>query len=240
MNAEEVQIVKDRLEADRGDSEYDHLTVKKVLHTLCMWQIWMYSLFFMGAAVAIYAYAYFTTVVLRGMGHSTERVFLLSAPPCITAIPYTFAVAYMSDCTKLRSPFVLLNAGVTITGLMMTAYHTNNDVRYGGIFLGIAGCNGNLPSLLAWQANNIRGQSTRAVASALQVAFGAIGGIYASTTFMQKEAPTYTSGLWAAVAAQLFTIVGVVGMVIYYKVQNRKADRLHVAVEGSERFRYTY
>lgn len=205
-----------------------------------MWQIWMYSLFFMGTAVGIYAYAYFTSVVLRGMGHSTERVFLLSAPPCITAIPYAFGVAWLSDRTKLRSPFVTLNAAVCIAGLMITAYHKDNDVRYGGIFLGIAGCNGNLPSILAWQANNIRGQSTRAVASALQVAFGAIGGIYASTTFMQKEAPDYPSGLWAAVASQLFTVVGAALMVLYYKIVNKKADKLHVAVEGHERFRYTY
>ena len=35
------------------------------------------------------------------------------------------------------------------------------------------------------------------VASGLQVAFGAIGGIYASTVFMQKEAPLYRTGLWA-------------------------------------------
>ena len=35
------------------------------------------------------------------------------------------------------------------------------------------------------------------VASGLQVAFGAVGGIYASTVFMQKEAPLYRTGLWA-------------------------------------------
>lgn len=204
------------------------------------WQIWVYALLFMCAGVGIYAFAYFTTVILRGMGHSTERVFLLSAPPCVTAIPYSIAIAWCSDRTRMRSPFLFINASVCLTGLLMTAFHPNNNVRYGGLFLGIAGCNSNLPSILAWQANNIRGQSTRAVASALQVGFGAIGGIYASTTFMEKEAPKYRSGLWAAAATQMFTIATAICLVIYYKVANIRADRLHVPVEGHERFRYTY
>jgi hypothetical protein len=78
------------------------------------------------------------------------------------------------------------------------------------------------------------------VASALQVAFGAIGGIYASVTFMQKEAPKYPTGLWAAAALQIFTMVAAVGMTGFHFWANRKADKLHVAVEGSRRFRYTY
>lgn len=31
----------------------------------------------------------------------------------------------------------------------------------------------------------------------MQIAAGAVGGIYASTTFIEKEAPYYHSGLWA-------------------------------------------
>ncbi|KAF2198050.1 MFS general substrate transporter [Delitschia confertaspora ATCC 74209] len=240
LNADEVQIVKDRLEADRGDSTYDHVTFTKILHTLAMWQIWIYALLFMAAGTGIYAFAYFTSVILRGMGYTTDKVFLLSAPPAIAAIPYSYIIAWTSDRCKMRSPFVILNAAVCLMGLMITAYHPSNNVRYGGLFLGLAGCNCSLPSVLAWQANNIRGQSTRAVASALQVAFGAIGGIYASTTFMQKEAPKYPTGLWATAATQIFAIVASAGMVAYYRLANCKADKLHIAVEGHQRFRYTY
>jgi hypothetical protein len=35
------------------------------------------------------------------------------------------------------------------------------------------------------------------IASGLQIAAGAIGGIYASTTFMQRQRPKYEGGLWA-------------------------------------------
>jgi hypothetical protein len=78
------------------------------------------------------------------------------------------------------------------------------------------------------------------VASGLQVGFGALGGIYASTVFMQKEAPTYRSGLWAVTGAQLYLAVSTISMTLYYWRQNKKADRGEVVLEGLESFRYTY
>lgn len=80
----------------------------------------------------------------------------------------------------------------------------------------------------------------RRVASGLQVGFGALGGIYASTVFMQKEAPTYRTGLWAVTGAQLYLVVSTLGMVLHYRRQNRRADRGEVVLEALEGFRYTY
>lgn len=70
--------------------------------------------------------------------------------------------------------------------------------------------------------------------------FGAVGGIYASTVFMQKEAPTYRTGLWAVTGAQLYLFVSTLGMTYHYWRQNKKADRGEVVLEGMEDFRYTY
>jgi hypothetical protein len=74
----------------------------------------------------------------------------------------------------------------------------------------------------------------------MQVAFGAIGGIYASTTFMEHEAPLYRSGLWAVTGAQIFIIIGTVFMVWHYWRMNKRADRGEVVLEEMEGFRYTY
>jgi len=152
------------------------------------------------------------------MGYSVGVVFLLCAPPYVASIPYSLAIAWFADKTHLRAPWIAFQAITCIIGLMIVEYHQNNGVRYFGIFLGVAGCMGNISTILAWQANNIRGQSVRAyvflqgstekyaefnsVASGLQIALGAIGGIYASTVFMQKEAPTYHSGIWATAVSQ--------------------------------------
>ncbi|KAF2007045.1 MFS general substrate transporter, partial [Amniculicola lignicola CBS 123094] len=240
LNANEVTAIQQKLDRDRRDAEFDELTWGKFLKACSRWDLWFYALQFLSITSIIYALAYFTPVILRGMGYSVSRTFLLSAPPAIVAVPWILLVSFLADKMHMRAPFLILQAFIGITGLMIIAYSTNNKVRYFGVFLGMAGANGNLPTSLAWQANNIRGQSLRMVASGLQVAFGAIGGIYASTTFMEKELPLYRSGLWAVTAGQIYIIVSAVAMVFWYRRQNRRADRGEVVLEGLEGFRYTY
>jgi hypothetical protein len=55
--------------------------------------------------------------------------------------------------------------------------------QYAGVFFTCAGANSNIPHMMSWQANNIRGQWKRAFCSATLVAFGGIGGIAGSLVF---------------------------------------------------------
>jgi len=41
LTEREIQITKDRLGADRGDSEFDKITFKKTLAVLAKWQVWV-------------------------------------------------------------------------------------------------------------------------------------------------------------------------------------------------------
>jgi len=77
------------------------------------------------------------------------------------------------------------------------------------------------------------------VTSGFQLAAGAIGGIYASLTFQQKQAPKYSGGLWATAAAQFAMNLGVVVLLLHNHVANRQADRKIIIIEGLEGFRYT-
>jgi len=70
-----------------------------------------------------------------------------------------------------------------IIGLAIMGWVKNVAVRYFGVFLVAAGANANVPAVLAYQANNIRGQWKRAFCSATLVGFGGIGGICGSLIF---------------------------------------------------------
>ena len=124
---------------------------------------------------------------------------------------------------------------------MMTAYSKHNMVRYGGLFLGQAGCQGNIPTVLAYQSNNIRMQSKRSVGSALQIGFGAIGGILGSTVFFESEAPNYPTGLWITAGLQMFILATTASMSLYFLWMNRKVDAgtLHSPIEGLPGFKFT-
>lgn len=166
---------------------------------------------------------------------------LLSAPPVCSAVISALSFAWIGDKYHIRAPIIAAQALIVIIGLMITAYHTSNGVRYFGIFLGTAGCQGNVPAILAYQSNNIRMQSKRSVGSALQIGFGAIGGIIASTAFTQKEAPLYRSGLWATAALQFWMLGCLCVTSYYFWKKNKQVDNgtLDKPIEGQEGFKYT-
>ena len=175
------------------------------------------------------------------MGYSPGIANLLSAPPILFAVVCAFFFAWLGDRCHARAPLIIPQSIICIIGLMMTAYAKASVVRYFGIFLGNAGCHGNIPAVLAYQSNNIRHQSKRGVGSALQIGFQAIGGIIASTTFRQVDAPHYVPGLWTVAGLQ-FLLLGLVSITSYcFWSANRKLERgtLKTPIEGLEGFKFT-
>lgn len=76
--------------------------------------------------------------------------------------------------------------------------------------------------------------------SGVQMLFAAIGGVYASCTFMQEEYPTYRTGVWCSVATQFLLILLVALMYWWFTMQNRKADQKRIAIQDDPDYRYTY
>lgn len=175
------------------------------------------------------------------MGYSAGISQLLTAPPVIFAVITAMAFAWFSDKYRVRSPAIATQALVCIVGLMIVAYGEKNGVRYFGLFLGNAGCQGNVPAILAFQSNNIRFQSKRSVGSALQIGFGAIGGIIASTVFRDDDRPFYIPGLWTTTGLQIFIIIATALTSLYFRKKNKQVDygTISEPIEGLEGFKYT-
>lgn len=117
----------------------------------------------------------------------------------------------------------------------------NNRARYFGVFLATAGSNANVPCVLTFQANNIRGQWKRAFCSATLVGLGAVGGIVGSTVFRSEDSPRYIPGLSVAIGSQVVILLIVAALAVSFRVANGKADRGEMVIEGGDKdFRYTY
>jgi predicted MFS family arabinose efflux permease len=194
---------------------------------------------FMCATTCSYAFSYFLPIILAGMGYTAGEAQLLSAPPYVVAVILGFSCAIISDKIRLRAPAIAVQAVLCIVGLAITAYAENPRVRYFGTFLGLAGANGNVPAILSYQANNIRMNSRRSVSSALQVGFGAIGGILASTVFRQQDSPRYLNGLWTAMGTQFLLLTLCAVMSLHFSRRNKQQSKGEVVIEGHPDFRYT-
>lgn len=148
---------------------------------------------------------------------------------------------WWGDRYRMRGPACVFNAIMAIVGLAIVGFHSNNNIRYFGVFLATAGANANVPVCMAYQANNIRGQWKRAFCSATLVGFGAFGGIVGSTVFRSEDRPGYVPGISVAIGSQVLICIIVAVLTFDIRRMNRKAERGEIVLEeGDENFRYTY
>lgn len=112
-------------------------------------------------------------------------------------------------------------------------------MRYFGVFLATIAANANVPCVLTWQANNIRGQWKRALCSATLVGSGGLGGIVGSTVFRSQDAPGYRPGIYTTMlAAALIIVISLVLNLKFWRA-NKRAEAGGKVIEGLHGFRYT-
>lgn len=116
---QELQVVLDRVERDRGDTLPEKLTAAKI-RTCCLnWELWVYGLMFMCCAAPVYAFAYFIQIILETMGFKTAVVLLLCARPYLLSMIWVYVVACSADRSHMRMPCIAVNAAITVTGLLL-------------------------------------------------------------------------------------------------------------------------
>ncbi|CAK7221443.1 hypothetical protein SEUCBS140593_004570 [Sporothrix eucalyptigena] len=241
LNDRERAWVVARVNADRGDA-----TLPRSVLCATDWKLWAYGMMFFNTTTITYALAYFLPIILVGnMGFSIVEAQCLVAPPYVFAGIVMIATSWVGDRYHIRGPIVLFNNLLCIIGLPIVGFHPNAAVRYFGVFLITAGANNNVPSVMSYMANNIRGQWKRAFASALFVGFGGMGGICGSLVFRSQDSPTYHPGIYACITVSLLSLVLVGMLSLSYYFSHKKADRGEIELEASDDefqpgFRYTY
>ncbi|TEB33624.1 MFS general substrate transporter [Coprinellus micaceus] len=239
LTAEETKMVLDRIEEDRKDSVPDLINAKIILKHLSDPLLWSYGFIFLGATVPAYAIGFFITILLSSMGFSIMEALLLTAPPYVAAAISCFFFAWLADKTKKRALWIAVQTLITITGLMVTGYAKANGVRYFGLFLTNMGASGCVPGVLAYNANNIVSHSKRSVSTATVIAFGGIGGIFATLVFRQVDFPTYLPGIWATTACQFLALILLGINTLIFTRRNNAAREGRRVNEGVPGFMYT-
>ncbi|KAL8650954.1 MAG: hypothetical protein Q9210_003517 [Variospora velana] len=238
LSEEERQLIIARVNQDRGDADLEKFSFEKWLGGGADWKIWAYGLCFGCATTVSYALAYFLPIILNlGLGYDTGTAQCLIAPPYAFAAIIMILTGWFGDKYHQRGLCVAFNAMLCIIGLAVMGWaYSDTRARYFGVFLATAGANANVPSVLTYQANNIRGQWKRAFCSATLVGMGALGGIVGSTVFRSEDSPTYVPGLSVAMGSQVLILLTVGALTLTFKANNKKADRGEKVLEDSPSF----
>ncbi|KAJ5162779.1 Major facilitator superfamily domain general substrate transporter [Penicillium coprophilum] len=240
LNERECAFIVRRINKDRNDGDLEAFSLKKFLKPALDLKIWAFAMIFFSITTVTYAIAYFLPIILNlGMGYGVGEAQCLVAPPYGFAGIVMYGTAWVGDKYRVRAPIIIFNSLLAIIGLPMMGFAKSDAVRYAGVFFTVAGANANIPSCMAYQANNVRGQWTRAFSSATLVGLGGLGGIVSSLVFREEDAPGYRPGMYAAIACNILIIVLALALSVWFRFCNKQADRGKRVIEGDAAFRYT-
>lgn len=123
LSREEKEFVAARLAADRGTNEQHKVTWKSFIAALSDWKVWAYTYIYMTATMGAYAFTFFLPIILRNsLGYSQTKSLLLAVPPAFCAVILSLIINKLSDKFRMRAPFIVLQASISILGLGMTGY----------------------------------------------------------------------------------------------------------------------
>ncbi|KAL8694366.1 MAG: hypothetical protein Q9224_003582, partial [Gallowayella concinna] len=201
LNKDERDFIVRRINKDRDDVIPEKFTIARFLKPALDIKLWILAFISFLIITVTTSISVFLPIILRnGLGFSVAASQCLIAPPYVLAALLMALSAYLGDRFHIRGPILVANALIALIGLPIMGFAASSNVRYFGVFLVTAGANANIPTALAYQANNVRGQWKRALCSAMFVACGGIGGISGGTIFRAQDKPKYIPGISAAIA----------------------------------------
>ncbi|KAH8909775.1 MFS general substrate transporter [Coniochaeta sp. PMI_546] len=227
LREDERAYIKARLQADQGRNAAERkVTFRDVITVMKDYKIWLGGFMYFGMIVPAYGYAYFSTTIIQTYHYDAIQTQLRSVPPWASAFGFGMLIAVFSDWSKHRFLYALLPIFISIAGFaILLTVHTNLNLEYAALFLTCMGTYSAMPVIVCWFNMNLAGHHRRSIGTAWQIGFGNIGGIIATYSFLQKDAPYYQNGYRICISFLCFAAVSVIAYAAAITWENRKKDK---------------
>lgn len=153
----------------------------------------------------------------------------MTVPPYVVATFLTLTIAVVAEKTRRRAPFIMGSSAVGCIGYIILISQHTAGVSYFGTILAAGGIYPAVAIVLSWPANNVSGQTKRAIANALQISVGNCGAVIGMQLYRTGMSPRYFLGFGFAIGylALNIVIVGILWQVL--RRENAEKARLREA-----------
>lgn len=192
-------------------------------------QSWIGALLMILIVGPLYSMSFFSPIIVRSMGHSPSISQLLSAPFGAVGAITTVIQAYFSDKYKKRFPFLMVNFSMGIIGYALCIKYgiKKQWVTYAGCCIVNMGLQPSFICHISWMSVNIAGPYKRAIAMAIVIGIGNMGGAIAANMYRANDAPNFRQGHTIAISFTAAAMAVVICLYLAYNfINKRKAKRL--------------
>ncbi|PMD17140.1 MFS general substrate transporter, partial [Hyaloscypha hepaticicola] len=223
LKPEEKTLLLKRLAEDDAsniDEVKTPLTINDIFKTMTHWKVVLPLLACFACNIAASALTAFQPTVLNNLGYTSSQAQIHTIPVYMVAMFFCLLAGYLSDVTHIRFPYVLLGGIITLLGWALelgAVKHIDISTglgwlhqRYAGMFLILIGFSVQLPILIGWVGNILKGRKQRIVGFATLIGGSQLGNLVSANAFFtRQEKCGYKTGMAAGVGVAVMGIVAV-------------------------------
>ncbi|KXN73678.1 MFS general substrate transporter [Conidiobolus coronatus NRRL 28638] len=226
LTQSERNFLAKRLMDDYTDSETRIFRKDQLIEAFTDYKVYLYMLSIFGFTCGNYSMAQLLPTIITGMKFGKLTSLLMTAPPYAVAFFTTIGLAYHSDKKMERSLHYCFTVTIAAIGYLLMAVVSNNNVKYFGAFLAVAGATAALPVVLSWLNNNMVGSTKAGTASAMVISFSSLGGVVAGQMYLKSEAPAFTPSHLTNMAFMILSIISALALRYGLSRENAKLEAM--------------
>jgi hypothetical protein len=245
LNDEEKKLATLRMQLDSSAEVNAKMNLREAFKIFKHPTSWMILAIEICLGVPLQSVTLFLPQIVARLGYSTVKTNLYTVAPNVSGAVMLLILAFASDYTRWRFPFIAAGFIFTFIGFMI---YVSIDVlhelhvAYFACFMMTWGTSAPSVLLDVWYNNNIADEGKRVVLTSFGVPLANLMGVVSSNIFQNKDKPKYlpalaTTAAFGATGAVLTLILGA-WMLIDNKRRNTKQGmKLDVRDVPTERLR---
>lgn len=198
LTPEEKQLAFYRIQVDSSSIVGEKFNLRSALAIFKHPTSWIILGIEVCLGVPLQSVSLFLPVIVKRLGYSTVKTNLYTVAPNITGAAMLLILAFASDYTRLRFPFVALGFAFTFIGFIIYAtvdVTTQLHLAYYACFMMTWGTSAPSVILDVWYNNNIADENKRMMLTSVGVPVANLMGLVSSNIFQSQDAPKYLPAL---------------------------------------------
>lgn len=245
LSPEEKKLAYHRVQVDSSSVVNEAFNLRDSLKIFAQPTTYAFFAIEICLGVPLQSVSLFLPQIIARLGYGTIKTNLYTVAPNISGAAMLLLLAFTSDYTRRRGPFIVLGFLFTFTGFIIYAaidVLAQKHVAYFATFMMCWGTSAPSVLLSTWYNNNTPHEGRRVVLTSVGVPLANVMGLVSSNIFTPGSAPDYIPAL-ATTAAFGATGAVIAGLLSVFMIwDNNRRDRrlgrkLEIGEVSTERLR---
>lgn len=213
---------------DSSSTVNEKLNIKDSLQIFKQPTTWGFLAIEICLGVPLQSVSLFLPQIVARLGYSVIKTNLYTVAPNVSGACMLLILAFSSDYTRRRGPFIVLGFTFTFVGMLIYAtidvLHRKN-VAYFATFLMCWGTSAPSVLLSTWYNNNVPHEGRRVILTSVGVPLANVMGLVSSNIFFPKSSPKYIPALATTAAFGGTGALLAASMSVYMVLDNQRRNR---------------